>query len=62
MVPTRVAVAGHHGRARRGNYVHGAGDEDGARSFAVDQDPELPGEGVAAKAGQGVQGLPSCEP
>jgi len=32
--------------------------EDGARSVAVDQDPELPSEGVTAETHQGVQSLP----
>lgn len=35
-----------------------ASDEDGARSVAVDQDSEFPGEGVAPETRQGVQGLP----
>jgi len=32
--------------------------EDGARSVTVDQDPELPGEGVTSETRQGVQGFP----
>jgi hypothetical protein len=32
--------------------------EDGARFVAVDQDPELPGEGVTTETRQGDQGFP----
>lgn len=47
----------------RASDISAFGFEDGARSVAVDQDPELPGEGVAAETHQGLQGLsrkPQC--
>lgn len=50
-----AAESGHLGCA---SDISAFDFEDGARSVAVDQDPELPGEGVTPETRQGDQGFP----